>query len=83
METISLCFITIVMLTVLPVDPDSVVLLLCNLAVVPAIWQVTKSRSQWSTVTGKLNAIKFATCAVMAVLGILLLSLKVTVNNRH
>jgi len=77
LETLSLCYITIVGLAVLPVDPSVIVLLMCSLAVVPSIWQATSSRSRFHTTSGKLHAFKFSASAVIAVLGIALLTWKV------
>ncbi|XP_078372643.1 structural maintenance of chromosomes protein 6-like [Oculina patagonica] len=76
LETLSLCFITIVGLTVLPINPSAIVLLMCSLPVVPAIWQAIKTRSRCNTMSGKLHVFKFATFAIIAVLGIALLSWK-------
>lgn len=77
LETLSLCYITIVGLTVLSINPSAIVLFMCSLAVVPAIWQAIKSRSRCNTMSGKLHVFKFATSAIIAVLGIALLSWKV------
>ena len=77
LEALSLCYITIVGLTILPVDPSAFVLFMCSLAVVPSIWQAAKSRSRLSTTSGKLHAFIFSASAVIAVLGIALLSWKV------
>ncbi|XP_078360423.1 uncharacterized protein LOC144644771 isoform X1 [Oculina patagonica] len=66
-----------VMLTVLPMNPDTIVLFMCSLAVVPAIWQAAESRLRWETASGKLDVFKFTTSFVSATIGIILLSLKI------
>lgn len=78
LEAISLNYIAVVMVTVLPVNPDVIVLLMCSLSVAPAIWQAFKSRSQWQTCQGKLDVIKFSAAAISAITGIVMLSIKVT-----
>ena len=80
LEAVSLNYITVIMLTVLPVNPDAIVLFMCSLSAVSAIWQAFKSRSQWETPKGKLDVIKFTTAAVLALTGMVMLSLKVTIN---
>ena len=65
------------MLTVVPVSPNAIILLMCSLPVASAVWQAIKSSSQCSTVTGKLDVMKFGACAVCTLLGIVLLCYKV------
>ena len=77
LETVSLCYITIVGLTVLPVDPSAIVLLMCSLAVFPSIYQAITSRSRLNSLSGKLHVFKFSASAAIAVLGIALLTWKV------
>ena len=81
LETISLCYITMVMLRVVPITPDAIILLMCSLPMVSAMWQAIKSRSRWNTVAGKLDVIKFGTSAALAMIGIALLLYKVTTKN--
>ena len=66
------------MLTVVPINPDAIVLLMCSLHVAPAIWQAIKSKPRLSTATGKLDVTKFVLAAISALLGIALLCYKVT-----
>ena len=81
LETISLCYITMVMLTVVPITPDAIILLMCSLPMVSAMCQAIKSRSRWNTGAGKLDIIKFGSSAALAVIGIALLLYKVTTKN--
>ncbi|XP_068739006.1 uncharacterized protein [Montipora capricornis] len=76
LETLSLCYITIVMLTVVPINPAAIVLLMCSLSMIPATWEAFKSRKRWNTAHGKFASIMFGTLAVFAVIGIVLLLLK-------
>ena len=69
-----------VMLTVVPINPDAIVLLMCSLHVAPANWQAIKSKPRWSTAPGKLDGIKFGTSATSAMLGIALLTRMVISN---
>ena len=78
LETTSLCYITMVLLTVVPITPDAIILLMCSLPIVSAMWQAIKSRSRWNTRAGKLDVIKFGTSASLAVIGVALLLNKVT-----
>ena len=78
LETISLCYITMVMLTVVQITPDAIILLMCSLPMVSAMWLAIKSRSRWKTVAGKLDVFKFGSSAALAVIGIALLLYKVT-----
>ena len=82
LETISLCYITMVMLTVVPITPNAIILVLCSLPMMPAIWEAINSRSRWRTLAGKLDFIKFVTSAAFAVIGIALLLCKVRNNKR-
>ena len=66
------------MLTVVPITPDAIILLMCSLPMVSAMWQAVKSRSRWNTGAGKLDVIKFGSSAALAVIGITLLLYKVT-----
>ena len=77
LETLSLCYITVVVLTVVPINPAAIVLLMCSLSMIPAIWEVFKSRSRWRTERGKFASIMFGSSAVFALIGIVLLLLKV------
>ena len=78
LETISLCYITMVMLTVVPITPDAIILIMCSLPMVSAMCHAIKSRSMWKTVAGKLDVIKFGSSAALAVIGIALMLYKVT-----
>ncbi|XP_068739017.1 uncharacterized protein [Montipora capricornis] len=77
LETFSLCYITVVVLTVVPINPAAIVLLMCSLSMIPAIWEVFKSRSRWRTERGKFASIMFGSSAVFALIGIVLLLLKI------
>ena len=77
LETVSLCYITMVMLTVVPITPNAIILVMCSLPMISAIWEAIKSRSRWRTLNGKLEVIKFGASATFAVIGIALLLLKV------
>ena len=61
------------MLTVTPISSDAIILLPCSLALCSAVWQVIKSRSQWSTKKGKLKTFKFGVGAFFAAAGASLL----------
>ena len=65
------------MLTVVPINPAAIVLLMCSLSMIPATWEAFKSRKRWNTAHGKFASIMFGTFAVFAVIGIVLLLLKV------
>ena len=82
LETVSLCYITMVMLTVVPITPNAIILVMCSLPMMPAIWEAIKSRSQWRTLTGKRDVIKFGASATFAVIGIALLLYKVHNSKR-
>ena len=73
-----MCYITMVMLTVVPITPDAIILLMCSLPMVSAMYHAVKSRSRWKTGAGKLDIIKFGSSAALAVIGIALLLYKVT-----
>ena len=73
LETVSLCYITMVMLTVVPITPNAIILVMCSLPMMPAIWEAIKSRSRWKTSNGKREVIKFGASATFAVIGIALL----------
>ena len=77
LEAIPLCYISIVMPTVLPVDSDLMILLMCSLVLAPAMWQIFKSRSKWKTKGGKVHVIKFVVAAMLALQGLVLISWKV------
>ena len=77
LETVSLCYITMVMLTVVPITPNAIILVMCSLPMMPAIWEAIKSRSRWRTSNGKRDVIKFGFSSTFAVIGIALLLLKV------
>ena len=77
LETVSLCYITMVMLTVVPITPNAIILVMCSLPMMSAIWEAIKSRSRWRTLTGTLDVIKFGFSATFAVIGIALLLYKV------
>ena len=81
LETISLCYITMVMLTVVPITPNAAVLVMCSLSTMPAIWEAMKSRSRW-TPGGKTDAFKFGTSAAFAIIGIVLFLYKVIIKKR-
>ena len=70
LETVPLCYITMVMLTVVPITPNAIILVMCSLPMMPAIWDAIKA-------IGKLEIIKFGASATFAVIGIALLLLKV------
>lgn len=77
LETVSLCYITMVMLTVVSITPNAIILVMCSLPMMPAIWEAIKWRSRWKTLNGKWEVIKFGASATFAVIGIALLLLKV------
>ena len=83
LETVSLSYITIVvMLKVKSLNSDVLILLPCSLPLGFTLWHFIKSRSQWNTKTGKLEAIRFGISAVFGAAGVSLLCYKYEVNKK-
>ena len=83
LETVSLSYITIVaMLKVKSLNSDVMILLPCSLPLGFTLWHFIKSRSQWNTKTGKLEAIRFGISAVFGAAGVSLLCYKYEVNKK-
>lgn len=77
LETVSLSYITIVvMLKVKLLNSGVMILLPCSLPLGFTLWHFIKSRSQWNTKTGKLEAIRFGISAVFGAAGVSLLCYK-------
>ena len=83
LETVSLSYITIVvMLKVKSLNSDVMILLPCSLPLGFTLWHFIKSRSQWNKKTGKLEAIRFGISAVFGAAGVSLLCYKYEVNKK-
>ena len=83
LETVSLSYITIVvMLKVKLLNSDVMILLPCSLPLGFTLWHFIKSRSQWNTKTGKLEVIRFGISAVFGAAGVSFLCYKYEVNKK-
>lgn len=59
LEAMSLNYIVVVMVTVLPVNPDVIVLLMCSLSAAPAIWQAFNRDHNGKLVKGSWMLLSF------------------------
>ena len=80
MEVTSLCYLCLVVQTVLPVSPDVFVLLMCSVSLAPAMWQVVKMRSSWSTRGGKQQTLIFTVATACSLQGMVIFSYKVSIS---
>lgn len=79
LEACCLCYIAVVMVTVLPVSPDSIVLLMCSVSGLSLLWQeVYKFLWQRETPISKQVIVASLLSTVLVFTGTIILSFKVT-----